>query len=192
MATRSAGRQSWSNTWTHRSGWKRSTSRAVISRYPCAAFTGCPPRSWTVDGTEKNARYIRLEVSSRRCSRLATPRDARPGPGLPAGPVAGLGQSLAERGEGAIDHRVRRGERDPEVPRRLQQPSGHDEHAVAGQELGELLVVLERGADQEVERGLRHMDVVPRLPERGHHAVPALLEMADVDREQLQVAQRVL
>src|SRR5712692_1302355 len=40
-------------------------SREVMSRYPWMALTGSPLGLVTVGGVEKNARYMRLEVSSR-------------------------------------------------------------------------------------------------------------------------------
>src|SRR5712692_4242187 len=39
-------------------------SREVMSRYPWMALTGSPFGLVTVGGVEKNARYMRLEVSS--------------------------------------------------------------------------------------------------------------------------------
>ena len=52
-----------SYTCTTWSGRLASIRYPTMSRYPCRALTGCPPLSFTEGGTEKKARYIRLEVS---------------------------------------------------------------------------------------------------------------------------------
>jgi hypothetical protein len=41
-----------------------------MSRYPWTAFTGSPAAPVTVGGMEKNARYMRLEVSRRICEAI--------------------------------------------------------------------------------------------------------------------------